>query len=603
MSPPILTLREISLTFGQYPILENINLTVSEGERLCLVGRNGCGKSTLLEVASGLLEMDSGERFVKPGITYRYLRQEPDLSGFETCLSFVQAGLAPGDNAHIANYLLEQLGLQVNENPANLSVGQARQCALAQVLAPEPDILFLDEPTNHLDLNKIRWLESYLSGLNSVLVLISHDRKFLENLTQATLWIDRGRLRRLNKGFGYFEAWRDKTLEQEKNELHKFERKIVRENHWLVHGVAGRRKRNRRRLLALEKLRQQRLEHRSTLGNVKMTSFESNLSGKIVIEAENIFKSFEHHPVVKGFSTRIMRGERLGIMGPNGVGKTTLLNLLAGKVLPDAGTVKIGKKVQKEFLDQKRNKLDPSETLEEALTSRGKESIVLNGRSRHVQSYMRDFLFLPEQAGTPVRELSGGERARLMLAQALARPSNLLVLDEPTNDLDLETLDLLQEMLSEYHGTILLVSHDRDFLDRIVTSLIVLDGDGQWTEYAGGYTDMLAQRKSEISSNSKIAKSRQKKTSSVRRKKRKSSAKLKLSYHEVYALEMLPGRISEVEEEIKQLRLELEVPNVFTADPNKFQETADRLRQAEISLSELEDEWLSLEILREDLER
>ena len=602
MLPPILTLRDISLTFGSHPLLENVNLSVTERDRLCVVGRNGCGKSTLIEIASGLVEADTGERFVKPGVTFRYLPQEPDLSGFETCLKYIEAGLAPGDDFYKVSQLLEQLGLKGDEKPNCLSVGEARRCALIRVLAPEPDILFLDEPTNHLDLSAIKWLESYLDNSKSALVLISHDRQFLEKLTRATLWIDRGEVRRLDRGFSAFEAWRDKALEQEEAENHKLKRKIHRENHWLIHGVTARRKRNQGRLRALKEMRKQSQEKRAAVGNVKMVASDSELSGKIVVEVEQVSKSFNESNIVKDFSTRIVRGDRVGIIGSNGVGKTTLLNLLNGTLCADSGTVHVGHTVQMVSLDQRRENLNLAETLSETLTGGHGDSVVFNGRPRHVISYMKDFLFKPEQAGTPIRELSGGERGRLMIAKALARPSNLLVLDEPTNDLDLETLDVLQEMLSEYHGTVLLVSHDRDFLDRVVTSLIVSNGDGRWVEYAGGYTDMLAQCGTDNQLNSNLILRPAKKRRSGNRNRQGSSSRLRLSYKDVYALEVLPQKITQMGAEIDKLKMELEVPDLYLTNSKKFQITADKLHQAEGRLAQLEEEWLALEIKREELE-
>ena len=475
-------------------------------------------------------------------------------------------------------------------------------CPEPVVLAPEPNILFLDEPTNHLDLSTIKWLESYLDSSKSALVLISHDRHFLEKLTRSTLWIDRGEVRRLDRGFSAFESWRDKALEQEEAENHKLKRKIHRENHWLIHGVTARRKRNQGRLRALKELRKQSQEKRAAVGNVKMVASDSELSGKIVVEVEQVSKSFNESNIVRDFSTRIVRGDRVGIIGSNGVGKTTLLNLLNGTLCADAGTVHIGHTVQMVSLDQRRENLNLAETLSETLTGGHGDTVVFNGRPRHVISYMKDFLFKPEQAGTPIRELSGGERGRLMIAKALARPSNLLVLDEPTNDLDLETLDVLQEMLSEYHGTVLLVSHDRDFLDRVVTSLIISNGDGRWVEYAGGYTDMLAQRGTDNQPNSNLILRPAKNRRSGNRNRQGSSSRLRLSYKDVYALEVLPQKITQMGTEINKLKMELEVPDLYLTNSKKFQITADKLHQAESRLAELEEEWLALEIKREELE-
>jgi ATP-binding cassette subfamily F protein uup len=492
--PPLLILRNIHLTFGGPPLLDGADLAVSEGERLCLVGRNGSGKSTLLKVAAGLIQPDQGDRDLKRGISIRYLPQEPDLSGFATTLAYVEAGLGPHDDPYRARYLVEQLGLTGQEEPGHLSGGEIRRAALARTLAPAPDVLLLDEPTNHLDLPLIEWLEGALAESRSALVLISHDRRFLTTLSRTTIWLDRGTTRRLDQGFGAFEAWRDEILEQEDRDRHKLDRKIVAEEHWVRYGVSGRRKRNQKRLADLHTMRKNRREERKALGTVAMPETGAEMSAKLVVEAKNVGKSYGERDIVKNFSIRIARGDRIGIVGPNGAGKTTLLNLLNGSLAPDEGTVRLGVNLETVTLDQSRESLDPSMTLQDALTGGHGDHVAVNGESRHVVGYMRDFLFEPSQARVRLSVLSGGERGRLMLARALARPSNVLILDEPTNDLDLETLELLQETLADYPGTVLLVSHDRDFLDRVVNTLIAYEGPGKWTVYAGGYSDMVAQR-------------------------------------------------------------------------------------------------------------
>ena len=494
MAPPLLTLKDIWLTFGGTPLLEGADLTVAPGDRICLVGRNGSGKSTLMKIAAGLIQPDKGERFAHPGAAIRYLPQEADFSGFDTARAYVESGLGPTDDPYRATYLLNELGLSGDEDPAALSGGEARRVALARVLAAKPEVLLLDEPTNHLDLPAIEWLEQTLRSLRSAIVIISHDRRFLENLSKTTVWIDRGRARELNQGFAAFEDWRDKVLEEEENERHKLDRKIVRENEWMHGGVTGRRKRNVRRVRELKDMRKDVRERRFVQGNVRLDAAEGGLSGRLVAELTAVSKTFGDREIVKDLSLRIMRGDRLGLVGPNGAGKSTILKLLTGALEPDSGTVRLGVNLELVTLDQKRDELDPNWTVQDALTGGRGDQVVINGKARHVASYMKDFLFIPEQRLTPLRVLSGGERARLMLARALAKPSNVLVLDEPTNDLDLETLDLLQELLADYQGTVLLVSHDRDFLDRVVTSVLAPNGDGTWTEYAGGYSDMLAQR-------------------------------------------------------------------------------------------------------------
>ena len=479
MPPPLLDLQNIALTLGGKPLIEAADLSIGRGEKFCLVGRNGSGKSTLLRIAAGALEPDRGTRFVQPGTSLRYLPQEPDLSGFVSVLAYVEAGLDPKADAHRAGMFLGNLGLTGAEDPGKLSGGEARRAALARVLAADPDILLLDEPTNHLDLPTIEWLEGTLKASRAALVLVSHDRRFLENLSEATVWLDRGRTHRLDRGFAAFETWRDKFLEQEERDAHKLERKIAAEEDWLRYGVTARRKRNTRRMAQLEGLRQKKRETRRQTGEVAFSTHDGRASGRLVIEAKRIAKSFGERVIVRDLSLRISRGDRLGIVGANGAGKTTLINMLSRecrRIPALSGTAPIS---MSPASIRRRAALDPQATLAAALTGGGSDYVEVGGEKKHVIGYMRDFLFQPEQARSPVGKLSGGERARLMLARALAVPSNLLVLDEPTNDLDLETLELLEEMLADYPGTMIIISHDRDFLDRVATSVLVArDGAG-----------------------------------------------------------------------------------------------------------------------------
>jgi ATP-binding cassette subfamily F protein uup len=601
MAPPLLTLQDIHLTFGGTPLLEGAELAIGERERVCLVGRNGSGKSTLLKIAAGLVEADRGTRFAQPGATVRYLAQEPDLTGFATTLAFVEAGLAPGDDPYRARYLLEQLGLAGEEEPSRLSGGEARRAALARVLAPEPDILLLDEPTNHLDLPAIEWLENELSGSRSALVLISHDRRFLTKLSRATVWLDRGLTRRIEKGFASFEEWRDQTLEEEEKEQHKLGRKIVAEEHWMRYGVTARRKRNMRRVGELADLRKRFREHRGATGAVRIAVSEAELSGKLVAEADRISKSFGETPIVRDFSIRIQRGDRVGLVGPNGAGKTTLLNMLTGALAPDSGTVTLGVNLQMATLDQRREQLDPNASVRDTLTGGRGDNVFVGGQQRHVVGYMKDFLFAPEQAGTPVSALSGGERGRLTLARALAKPSNLLVLDEPTNDLDLETLDLLEEMIDDYPGTVLLVSHDRDFLDRTVSAVVVAEGNGRWTVYAGGYSDMVAQRGEGVTARS-AEKERAPREKAEPTAAPASAARTRLSFKDKHALETLPARIAALEAEIGKLTRTIEDPALYAKDRAAFDKASAALGEAQADLSAAEDEWLRLEELREQAE-
>ncbi len=599
MAAPLLALQNINLTFGGDPLLEGAELSVGMGEKIALVGRNGSGKSTLLKIAAGEVEADSGERFIQPGATIRYLPQEPDLSGFATTLDYVEAGLTGGDNAYRAQYLLDHLGLNGTEDPSQLSGGEARRAALARVLAPEPDILLLDEPTNHLDLPAIEWLQSELASLRSALVIISHDRRFLSDLTRQTLWLDRGRSRRLNQGFAGFEAWRDKALEEEEQERHKLDRQIVREEHWVRYGVTARRKRNVRRMSELAGLREQRVNQRAQTGNVQLAVAEGKTSGAIIVDAENISKSYDGRPIVTDLTLRIMRGDRLGIVGPNGAGKTTLIKLLTGTLQPDSGTIKLGTNLEVATLDQQRSSLKPQTTLKDALTGGGADTILINGQSRHVISYMKDFLFAPEQAGTAVSKLSGGERARVTLARALALPSNVLVLDEPTNDLDLETLDLLQEMIADYPGTVIVVSHDRDFLDRVATSILAFEGDAHWGEYAGGYADMLAQRGADVAARAAASEARKPKAG-LAPTAPPPPKKKKLSFNQQHALKTLPGRIKDLTASIAATSEKLAAPDFYAKDPEGFAKLTKQLDKLQTELSACEDEWLELELLREE---
>ena len=605
--PPLLLLKEISLSFGSKPLLDDATLSIGPSERLCLVGRNGSGKSTLLKIASGEIEPDHGSRFVQPGVTIRYLAQDPDLSRFATTRAFVEAGLSPGDDPHRARYLLESLGLTGEEDPSRLSGGETRRAALAQVLAPDPDILLLDEPTNHLDVVAIEELETVLKTSRSALVLISHDRRFLETLSQATVWLDRGTTRRLEQGFGAFEAWRDGILEEEQIAHHKLNRQIVREEHWLRYGVSARRKRNQRRLEGLLSLRGTRVQAKQNRiqADVKLTAHEAGEAGRKVIEVHRLTKSYGDLKLVSDFSIRIARGNRVGIVGPNGAGKTTLINLLTGSLKPDAGTVKLGTNLEVASLDQRREKLDPEQSVSATLTDGSGDAVIINGEERHVISYMRDFLFAPEQAGTPVKALSGGEQGRLMLAVALAHPSNVLVLDEPTNDLDLETLDVLQEMLASYPGTVLLVSHDRDFLDRTVTSLVVAEGDGRWVEYAGGYSDMVAQRGKGTGDIPQAALKDSPKPKSAAKSsgfdKPASGSRKRLSPTEQHALKTLPARIAALRDEIGRLERLLGDPDLYERDREAFTAAGTALTKVQGDLATAEEEWLRLELLSEEM--
>jgi ABC transport system ATP-binding/permease protein len=604
MAPPLLQLKDIALTFGGTPLLTGAELSVSTGERVSLVGRNGSGKSTLLKIAAKVVEPDRGTVFVQPGALVRYLPQEPDFSGFASTLAYVEAGLKPSDDPYIVRHLLEELGLTGQEDPAHLSGGEARRASLARVLAPSPDILLLDEPTNHLDLTTIEWLERDLDSRRTALVIISHDRRFLSTLSRSTVWLDRGCTRRIERGFAHFEEWRDMLLAEEEREQHKLDRKIVAEEHWMRYGVTGRRKRNMRRVGHLQALREQRRTYRASAGDATITAGSAAPSGALVIEAKGIGKSYGGRAIVSDFSIRIQRGDRIGIVGPNGSGKTTLISMLTGILPPDTGTIRLGSTLAIATLNQQRDSLDPNITVKQALTGGDGDTVMVNGAAKHVVSYMKDFLFSSEQVRTPLGKLSGGERGRLMLAQALAKPSNLLVLDEPTNDLDMETLDVLEDMLGEYPGTVLLISHDRDFLDRLVSGVIAPEGDGRWTEYAGGYSDMLVQRGADLARDS----GKQEKEKSVKaapsgepQAANSQVIKRKMKFKEKHALETLPKTMAALNAKANELQAMLADPRFYNRDRVGFEKVTTDLGETQRKLAAAEEQWLELEILREEL--
>jgi ATP-binding cassette subfamily F protein uup len=603
MAAALLTLRDIHLTFGGTPLLEGADLNVEPGDRLCLVGRNGSGKSTLMKIAAGLVEPDSGERFVHPNASVRYLPQEPDFGAAQTVLAYVEGGLGPTDNPYLARTLLDEFGMNGDEDPTHLSGGEARRAALAKALVASPDVLLLDEPTNHLDLPAIEWLERTIQSLRAAIVLISHDRRFLETLSKKTLWIDRGVTRELPQGFAHFEAWRDKILDEEEAERHKLDRKIVREQQWMHGGVTGRRKRNVRRVRELKEMRKQVREQRHVQGNVRLAATDGGTSSRLIVEARGISKNYGETVIVRDFSTAILRGDRVGVVGPNGAGKTTLLRMLTGELAPDSGTIRLGQSLELVTLDQRRDELKPEWTFGEALTGGRGDQVSVNGKVRHVVSYMKDFLFTSEQVRSPMKVLSGGERGRLMLARALAKPSNVLVLDEPTNDLDLETLDLLQELLADYPGTVILVSHDRDFLDRVVTSVIAAEGDGRWSEYPGGYSDMLAQRQgADLEGRAVADKNKSASDDVATQSPEPAKVKRKLSFKEKHALETLPARMEMLSLEIATLQTKLADGSLYAKDPKAFTQATSALAKSEAELTAAEEQWLELEMLRQELE-
>jgi ATP-binding cassette subfamily F protein uup len=594
--PPLLALSGIRFHLGDQTVLDGVDLGIAPGERLSLVGRNGAGKSTLLRILAGEKEADGGTRFAQPGATVATLPQEPDFAGHDSVAHYIASALADslGSGDYRVAALLDEMKLDGGREPQSLSGGEARRAALARALVAEPDVLLLDEPTNHLDLPTIEWLEAKLAAWKGAYVLVSHDRRFLANLARAVLWLDRGIVRRLDKGYGEFEEWSTGILEREAVERHKLDRLIERETEWAGKSIRARRTRNEGRLRALGELRKQRRQQIGPVGSASISAGEAEKTGALVITARNISKSWGDKIVVSNFSTRVFRKDRIGLIGPNGAGKTTLLRILMGELEPDTGTVKTGANLIPVVIDQRRAALDPDKTPWEILADRN-DHVLVRGHPTHVMTYLREYLFRDEQARQPVRTLSGGERNRLLLAKALAAPSNMIVLDEPTNDLDADTLDLLQDALGDYDGTVLLVSHDRDFLDRLVTSTIALEGDGTAIEYAGGYSDYLVQRgPREMPVSSPV--SRKEKAALPAREQ-----KQRLGYKRERALAELPRRIEALQAEIAALNGALADAALYIREPKVFAAKSARLASAQAELEVAETEWLELELLREEL--
>ncbi|MDR9428025.1 MAG: ATP-binding cassette domain-containing protein [Salibaculum sp.] len=595
---PLLQLSDISLTFGGDPVFDDLSLVVQPSDRVALVGRNGSGKSTLLKVMAGLVEPDRGTRVVPPGLSVGYMEQDPTMEGFATLGDFASAALDPGE-AWRVEAVAEGLKVQLDQDPALASGGERRRAALARLMAEAPDLMLLDEPTNHMDIQAIRWLEHELSQTRAGFVLISHDRAFLSALTRATLWIDRGQVRRQERGFARFEEWRDKVWDEEDQQRHKMDRRIKAEARWAVEGISARRKRNQGRVRALQDLRAERATMIRRQGTAAMALEGGQKSGKKVIEAEGLVKSYDGKSIVRGFELTVQRGDRVAFVGPNGVGKTTLIKMLLGEVDPDSGWVKHGTNLSVAVFDQARAQLDPNMTLWESLTgdadmrvSGQADQVMVRGQPKHVVGYLKEFLFDERQARAPVRSLSGGEKARLLLAKLMARESNLLVLDEPTNDLDIETLDLLQDILGDYAGTVLLVSHDRDFIDRVATTTVAMEGDGGATLYAGGWTDYLAQRGESTADASAEATDKSRPKAGKAEPARK--AQPGLSFTEKHRLDDLPGVIERLEAEIAKLEELLSDPDLFAREPVKFRKATEALEDRKAKLSAAEEEWLHL---------
>ncbi|WP_254448191.1 ABC-F family ATP-binding cassette domain-containing protein [Ruegeria sp. HKCCC2117] len=592
---PLLQMSGISLTFGGDPVFSDLDLVVQPGDRVALVGRNGSGKSTLMKVMAGLVEADQGEIVVPPGKSVGYMEQDPTMEGFATLGDYASSGLEPGEL-----YKVERAGEGLKFDPSRpvetASGGERRRAALAKLMAEAPDLMLLDEPTNHLDIEAIAWLERELGSTRAAFVLISHDRAFLRALTRATLWIDRGAVRRQEQGFDAFESWRDKVWEEEDQQRHKLNRLIKSEAKWAVEGISARRKRNQGRVRALQALRAEKAAQIKRQGSAAMTLEAGPKSGRKVIEAKGLAKGFDDKQIVRNFDLLVQRGDRVAFVGPNGVGKTTLLKMLLRQVEPDEGSVSLGTNLEIAVFDQTRAQLDPEMSLWDSLTGdpemrvSGKaDQVMVGGQPKHVVGYLKEFLFDERQARAAVKSLSGGEKARLLLAKLMAKSSNLLVLDEPTNDLDVETLDLLQELLDDYDGTVLLVSHDRDFLDRVATTTIAMEGNGRATVYAGGWSDYIAQRGDVTGKKEEKAKALKPKV------KQEAKPKSGLSFSEKHRLEKLPAEIARLEAEIAKLEELMSDPELFTREPVKFQKATDALVERQEKLSAAEEEWLMLE--------
>jgi len=594
--PPVLALKNAAVGFGGEPLFTGAELAIVPGMRACLVGRNGSGKSTILKVLAGVIEPDQGELFIQPGLTIGYLPQDVPVIAGQTVAEFV----AGAENAprHEVDAALSRVEIDGARQADSLSGGEARRAAMARAMLGDPDVLLLDEPTNHMDLPTIEWLERELVDRRKTLVVISHDRAFLEAVTTDTLWMDRGKLSHNTKGYAHFDAWTEQVADAELKAAQKLDQKLKAEARWLERGVTARRKRNQGRLERLGQLRAQRKALLTGQDLVKFELESGPISSRMVIDCENLTKSFGDLKIVDGFSTRILRGDRVGFIGPNGAGKTTLLKILIGEEERDSGRLRRAKNLSISFFDQTRSQLDPNDTLWQTLAPKGGDSINVRGTPRHVVAYLRDFLFDEKQARAPVGTLSGGERNRLLLAKILAQRSNLLVLDEPTNDLDADTLDVLLDMLDSYDGTVLLVSHDRDFLNRVVSSTIAVEGNGVVEEYPGGYADYLSQRK-----RSNAAASEKKSGSAPKsvRPRPKDSAPKKLSFKEQHELDALPGKITALETAKAQLEKVLADPDLFANDRNAYESAAQKLGEVETAIAAAEDRWLELEALQEEI--
>jgi len=584
MSAPVLTLENIGLVQGTGWLFRGLDLFVGERDRLALIGRNGAGKTTLFRLLEGGLDFDEGRRTVRPGARVVHLAQEPRMDGFARLRDFALAGADAPPN-HVVDAIADQIGIDLDREAATASGGERRRAQIARALAQEPDVLLLDEPTNHLDIAAIEWLEEWLGRYAGAFIAISHDRTFLSRLTRQSLWLDRGRLRRAEVGFGGFEAWQEQVFEEETRAAEKLDAKLKQELHWLARGVTARRRRNQGRLAKLNEMRTARRAMLGQAGTAKLQLAADDAKSKVVIDAVAVSKSFGDRTIIRNLDIRIQRGDRIGIVGANGTGKTTLLRLLTGDLEPDAGEVRRAKTLQGIAIDQQRKLLAPGKRVREVLADGG-DWIMVGEEKKRIEGYLKEFLFEPSIADARVDALSGGERSRVLLMREFARRSNLLVLDEPTNDLDLETLDLLQEVIADYEGTVLIVSHDRDFLDRTVTMVIGLDGSGKADVVAGGYADWEAKR-----APSRRAAPAPKAAAAAPTEARRAS---KLSYKEQRELDLLPSEIDSLQRDIVRHETALADPTLYGRDPGAFAKTNDALASARRRLAQAEERWLEL---------
>jgi ATP-binding cassette subfamily F protein uup len=600
MPAPILSYEDLGLIQGEGWLFRHLDIYVGTRDRLALIGRNGAGKTTLLKCLAGLIDPDEGKRTIVPGTNVVLLDQDPPMSGYATLHDWVLGG-DDAPEAHEADAVAHQLGIDLARSVATASGGERRRAAITRALAQKPDVLLLDEPTNHLDLAAIEWLEDWLRRFIGAFIVISHDRTFLTRLTRTCLWLDRGTLRRAEIGFGGFEAWTERAYEEEARAAEKLDAKLKLELHWLQRGVTARRRRNQGRLAKLNEMRARRAAMLGTQGAAKLALAKDDVRSKTVIDAENVDKSYGERPIIRDFTLRVQRGDRIGIVGSNGAGKTTLLKLLTGELAPDSGTVTQAKTLTGIVIDQQRKLMEPQRRVKDVLANGG-DWIEVRGGKKHIKGYLKEFLFDPAIADAPIGSLSGGERSRLLLAREFAREANLLVLDEPTNDLDLETLDLLQEVIADYDGTVLIVSHDRDFLDRTVTITLGLDGSGKVDIVAGGYEDWVRKRYEAVRAPAKGPRSAEASKASPTGT-RPAPGTRKLSYKDQRDYDRLPGEIERMEAEIAADEAVLSDPDLFTRDPQRFASLTERIarNRAEIEAAELR--WLEVAEMAEQLAR